>query len=290
MEEKKFVEIINNSNSKNEILVKYFGYANKSTYKKLNDFIIENNINVSHLDKKIKYCLNCEKIILVNRNKFCSSSCAATYNNSKRKHSEDTKIKIGKSLSLLNKTKICVNIDDRNKYCLNCKTTLTYKQILRKNNFCSNSCSGKYRYSNSSERKKNSISMKERVKNGLHKGWSTRNIISYPEQFFINILNNNNISFKHNHPVNKRDLGLTDSCNFFLDFYFEDKKIDLEIDGSQHRYRKEHDDARDEILTKNGYNVYRIKWKNINTISGKEYIRNEIDKFLKFYNEIQYGV
>jgi very-short-patch-repair endonuclease len=84
-----------------------------------------------------------------------------------------------------------------------------------------------------------------------------------------NILKNNGINYKHNHPINKRDLGLNDACNYFLDFYIEDKKIDLEIDGNQHKFRKEHDKKRDEILTKNGFIVYRIKWKNINTENKK---------------------
>ena len=35
--------------------------------------------------------------------------------------------------------------------------------------------------------------MKERIKNGLHKGWQSRNIISYPEKFFIEVLKNNGL-------------------------------------------------------------------------------------------------
>jgi very-short-patch-repair endonuclease len=58
----------------------------------------------------------------------------------------------------------------------------------------------------------------------------------------------------------------------------------LEIDGKQHKYRKEHDDERDKLLNEYGYIVYRIKWKNINTEMGKEYIKNEIDKFMEFYD------
>ena len=99
----------------------------------------------------------------------------------------------------------------------------------------------------------------------------------------MTVLNNNNIEFKHNHPVNKRNLGLNNSCNYFLDFYIKNKNIDLEIDGKQHRSRQEHDDFRDKILIENGYVVYRIKWKNINTDNGKTYMKNEIDKFLEFY-------
>ena len=35
-----------------------------------------------------------------------------------------------------------------------------------------------------------------------------------------------------------------------------------------------------------GWKVYRIKWKSINTDSGKLYIKNEIDKFLEFYRNV----
>ena len=33
-----------------------------------------------------------------------------------------------------------------------------------------------------------------------------------------------------------------------------------------------------------GWIVYRIKWREINSILGKEYIKNEIEKFIEFYN------
>ena len=77
-----------------------------------------------------------------------------------------------------------------------------------------------------------------------------------------------------------------DDSNYFLDFYLKDKNIDLEIDGKQHNYedRIENDELRDFTLIKNGFIVYRIKWKEIQTNDGKNYIKNEIDKFLEFYN------
>jgi hypothetical protein len=32
--------------------------------------------------------------------------------------------------------------------------------------------------------------------------------------------------------------------------------------------------------------VYRIEWKSINTQTGKDYIKNEIDKFIKYYKNM----
>jgi len=317
MNDNEFINIINTSESKREILLRYFGYANKTVYDKLNSFIIKNSIDTSHLQKIIKYCPNCGKIIIKNDNKFCNSSCAGTYNNKNRTLSIETKKLIsdkliGRTLSVEHRMKLIGEnngrwkekikriverkivihkesgyiFNDRRNTCLMCEKDLTHKQKIRKNDFCSNSCSSKFRYSKQEERNKNSIVMKKRVNDRLHNGWASRNIVSYPEQFFIKVLNNNNIEFIHNYPVNKKDLGLNDSHNYFLDFYIKDKKIDLEIDGRQHKDRKEHDYLRDKILINNGYIVYRIDWKNINTKIGKEYIKEEINKFLEYYKNL----
>lgn len=125
--------------------------------------------------------------------------------------------------------------------------------------------------------------------NGTHKGWQSRNIISYPEQFWINVLENNGIKYSFNHVVNKRkDLGLDDSSNYFLDFLISDN-IDLEIDGKQHKYedRKISDKIRDEFLTKNGFIVYRVEWNEINSDDGKRLMKEKINKFLKFYKNYE---
>lgn len=126
------------------------------------------------------------------------------------------------------------------------------------------------------------------VENGNHKGWQSRNIISYPERFWMEVLKNNNIDYSFNHVVNKKThLGLDDISNYFLDFLIGEK-LDLEIDGKQHKYpeRAESDKIRDEILSKNGYIVYRIEWNEINSEEGKQLMKEKIDKFLDFYNNL----
>jgi very-short-patch-repair endonuclease len=89
------------------------------------------------------------------------------------------------------------------------------------------------------------------------------------------VLNNNSIKFFANKPF----------LSYFLDFAIEDKMIDLEIDGKQHKYpeRKVSDVERDNTLTKNGWRVYRIGWNSINTEEGKQIMKEKIDNFLKFY-------
>lgn len=125
---------------------------------------------------------------------------------------------------------------------------------------------------------------------GRHKGWQSRNIISYPEQFWMEVLRNNNIEYSFNHVVNKKThLGLDDNSNYFLDFLINGN-IDLEIDGKQHKYedRAESDRIRDEILTKNNFIVYRVEWNEINSETGKQLMKEKINNFLEFYEEQKY--
>lgn len=241
---------------------------------------------IEEYNKNPKLCKECKKPIIYkekNKKEFCNSSCAAKFNNKKRIVSEEQKLKT--SMSLLKrrikkekKEKIILN--DVIRFCFNCGTEFIVKRnnrVLSHQKYCCKECA------NTSMKIKLSLKAKERIKNGTHKGWTTRNIISYPEKFFINVLDNNNLNYEHNFTLNKKDLGLNDISSYFLDFYFKDKKIDLEIDGGQHKYRKEHDEKRDILLEENGIKVYRIKWKNPINEKNKEYIKNEINNFLNYY-------
>ena len=118
------------------------------------------------------------------------------------------------------------------------------------------------------------------IKEGRHKGWQSRNIESYAESFWKNVLDNNNIEYKREYMIKKKDLGIDSQYSYFLDFLLPNK-IDLEIDGKQHNFRKEHDKLRDTILEQNGYIVYRINWINPKR---KEEVNKQIDNFLKWYN------
>lgn len=145
-------------------------------------------------------------------------------------------------------------------------------------------CSDKCELEN--RRKQSKVSIDKQMKSGTFQGWKPRISRSYAEKFWINVLNNNNISFVSEYPIERKG-----TQNYFLDFYIEKngKKIDLEIDGKQHKYldRKEQDEIRDEYLSSLGYIVYRIDW---NKMTGKQEESNEteqkIDKFLDFYNSL----
>lgn len=119
------------------------------------------------------------------------------------------------------------------------------------------------------------------LKNGTFKPWQSRKIISYPEKFWMTVLKNNNIDYIHNYHFENK---------YFLDFYIikGNIKIDLGIDGKQHKYldRIKQDKIRDIFVKDKNVKVYRIPWNEINTKNGKEKMKNKIDQFMQFYNNI----
>lgn len=125
-----------------------------------------------------------------------------------------------------------------------------------------------------------SISQKTRVRWNIH-----RNQTSFAEKFFMEVLENNNIEYIHEHPV-KKDDGI--HC-YYLDFLItiNGKNIDLEIDGQQHDYRKDEDAIRDKYLTECGFIVYRIKWNDVIAEKGKQEMKEKIDLFLDFINALK---
>lgn len=282
MKKENILDVIKKTKSKNDFCLKYFGYQNKRTYDIVNEYIKENNVNIDHWNKKYK-CYNC-KNELKKKGKFCNSSCSATYNNKKRgSHSDETKRKISESLSGKKNT-YNKKLGDFYRNCEICNDEFKVKRIknniLSRSKTCSKECGSLLRSKKAKE------NMNKLITEGRHQGWMSRNKISYPEKFFMKVLDNNNIKYIHNYQVKKSSLGLSNRYSYFLDFYIESKSIDLEIDGRQHLSRIEHDKKRDVLLEKNNYHVYRIKWKSINSQNGRKYIKNEIKKFIDFYNKI----
>lgn len=249
--------------------------------------IVKNRVDVYMLSPN--KCQQCDTDLVYERrhNKFCSSSCSAQYNNSKRSPMSDaTKNKIRKSS--IDKLPWNKGIAEKIiRTCLLCGKDFEVVRLqfpsgsrLSKSKYCSIDCS------NTLMRQKLQTKVNEKVANGTHKGWQVRNKLSYPEQFFDTVFKSKGLSDKYviNYPINKRSkLGMNDDSNYFLDFYFMEQNIDLEIDGKQHTYpdRILSDTIRDEALQKSGYIVHRIKWQSINTAKGRDYIANEINDFLQ---------
>lgn len=291
--EKLRIELIEKCHSMNEISIEVYGYCNGVTIKKINRFIEENKINIIHFDRQFKNrkyedidkkCPVCGEKFMTKRGHkkektVCSRSCSNIFRGGR---TEETKNKISESLTgrKMNKgheiKKIkCVICDEKfDKWKLDCG-------VYTRSKTCSDECRFKLKSDNSKE------VMKNRIENDKHHGWISRNVRSYPEKFFIRVLKCNNLYEEclEEYRISKRELGIDCYSNYFLDFYFPNKKIDLEIDGKQHEFenRKISDEERDKSLSEKGIKVYRIKWRNINSKNGKEYIKNEIEKFIEFY-------
>jgi very-short-patch-repair endonuclease len=210
-------------------------------------------------------CEKCGKIMAVfyGSGRFCSRSCA----NSKQ-HSEETKTKISKALKL----------DVEKKFCKQCGKELCSRNISGYCKVCLRTCDEFHEQRKLSARKVYENS----VKNGTFKGWQLRNETPFSEKFFINILNQHKIPYTHNKPVKQSN----NRYCYFLDFYIElpDMKLDLEIDGKQHKYpeRKEADKRRTAELENLGYTIYRIEWNEVRTEKGKLQLNQKVEDFLNF--------
>ena len=114
------------------------------------------------------------------------------------------------------------------------------------------------------EETKNKISksMHKAALEGRNKGWSITKSgpqhKSYPEKFFTKVIENE--FDDKDYEYNKQFF------TYKLDFAWEDKKKCIEIDGSQHERlieQKESDIRKDKKLQENGWQVLRIKWKDM---------------------------
>ena len=301
------IEIFNNSNSKRKCLIKLgHEYETKHCngiildellkhYANLINFDIEllnrNNKqkNIQEYLKNPNYCLYCGNIILYDRRngKFCNNSCAASYNNKRRKHSDETKKKISESINKSEKFRIALKQKifeydfEKNAKIRKCVYCGKEYEVPKLKN-------GSYSEAKTCSKECNKLLMIQNGKKSYNKiksegrfvGWKSRNITSYPEKFFCKVLTNNNIDFQREKYIKQ--------FHYFLDFVIEKngKSIDLEIDGKQHKSRKSHDIIRDENLKSLNYIVYRIEWNSLNTKEGKELMKNKINDFIKFYNSL----
>ena len=219
-------------------------------------------------------CQRCGKLMTekFGSGKFCSRACA-----NKKIHSELTRQKISSSVK---KSVAKKQTSHSKKFCILCR------QKLKNNNktgFC------KYCLDNTEEGRQVKQELGKKgyqtmLKHGTHKPWQSRNITSYAEEFWIAVLQNNNIQFLREVPVKHNN------SNYFLDFKIEKngKLIDLEVDGKQHTYadRAASDITRDTFLTKQGYFIYRVPWNEVVSEQGKLEMKTKIDEFLAFYSTL----
>lgn len=139
-------------NTESEV-IKYFGRnLNGGSWRFINKLkekanivgkYYQNQINREEYKNEPKYCKLCGKELTFKQrfNKFCSSSCAAKYNNVLRgPHSLETKIKISKSLGGT------ITVENIPQKCINCG-----KEIKR-GKYCSQHCKNEYEAKEKTER------------------------------------------------------------------------------------------------------------------------------------------
>lgn len=141
--EQNFIEIFENSKTISEISMKLFGKINSTTIRKTRILINENNYDWNNHIKQIKnndkkYCVVCRSLLGGKYQKrFCSCSCAAKYNNTKRVVSNKTKIKISEALR---KNNVTLSVKQqktvKERFCKTCGKKLLYRQAM----YCSNKC------------------------------------------------------------------------------------------------------------------------------------------------------
>ena len=208
--------------------------------------------------EEIKLCTHCNEPTRKDL-KFCNKSCAAKHNNKNRKMSAESKAIISKKLvgrepatkgKVLHEGKFVeydsvLNLTSKYK-CVFCSKTLSFK--MRDKKTCSETCYRQHISMIHSERLKNPENRKN-----YGRGKKSYLETSFEEWLKSNDFNNYQIEYHfYNKILNK---------NYYVDFIFEDRKLIVELDGTQHRKTVESDRIRDEYLTSLGYRVIRITYK-----------------------------
>jgi very-short-patch-repair endonuclease len=184
-------------------------------------------------------CLQCGTLSF--NDKFCSNACSATYNNNQRDY---TKFKPGPKKSNIKKPRKPVKQTE--KRCSVCDVTFT--SGIRKT--CSAQC-------------RKTLALKTKLANGWNPNRNRgRHKKSYLEQSFEDYLKLNSVKFESEYTMHRKDRIQW----YFLDFYFPELKLIIELDGSHHLSdeAKAKDLDRDTYILKN-YGIYTLR------ISHKEY-------------------
>lgn len=294
MIDKKLKELLENATTKEQI-AKLLGYKyfNGRIGKLINIFQQKNNIEFKKLGSRehtrqykhvILVCPTCksefETAIGSKEEKYtCSRKCSNIYFSKKRSIDFNKKIKRHCDIC---KTDIFVGKHsgkNRKVYCNKCRKNIKIKRskINKKYSIICKNCNEEFKTSKKeqmfcSRSCSSSFIMNEKVKNGTHIGWKSRKklIPSYPEKYFMNVLDNENIKYEYEKPCGK----------YFIDFAIDNKMIALEIDGKQHNEidRKKSDVKKDKFLKETGYKIFRIKWYNPISLKNKKKLYCQIDK------------
>jgi|688.fasta_scaffold199415_1 very-short-patch-repair endonuclease/predicted nucleic acid-binding Zn ribbon protein len=217
----------------------------------------EQRIQLYLKNPKLCKCCNNPLPYEKTKNKFCSSTCSASFTNKER-------FENGYRVSAAHKEKIRKTWDTKQSNkpeftkistCIICN-----KFHPKSGKTCSKNCQD--------------VLFKQSFTKTMESGYNpqqnrNRSIPSHLEKSFKNWCKNNfpNVLFSQNKAFN---------CNgkmYYGDFYFDSLKILIELDGTQHKETVEYDKLRDDNILKY-YNVYTIR------ISHKEFIKKSKVEFI----------
>ena len=207
----------------------------------------------------MKTCENCslEHDGTYGSGRFCSIKCARGFS-TKDKRNEINQ-KVSNTLIGLGHGKVKLT-------CENCKNEFEVNWNKRNQKTCSNGCRSSLKWKNEEYKSKMSIisskNAYERHKNEDKSfGWKSRKKLepSYPEKVAMGVLDSLNVEYEYEMPLEK----------YYVDFAIHERKIAIEIDGKQHNKPERiiSDKLKDELLIKNGWTIYRIKWPKDNIIN-----------------------
>lgn len=209
------------------------------------------------------YCENCneEHDGTYGSGRFCSVKCSRGFSTKAKRAeiNEAVRMKLIKNHTITKK-------------CISCKKDFTVGWSRRNHDCCSISCASTLKGANPEIKRKISNAQRTLIENGTFVGWKSRKdkAPSYPEQYFIELFKNENISgWNRDYKVGR----------WFIDFAFLEKKLALEIDGKQHLERKAQDKVKDDFLIQNGWKVLRIAWYNPVNEKNKKLLYDQIKIF-----------
>ena len=207
--------------------------------------------------------------------KFCSRACANSHH-----RTEESKEKTSQTLLRKYEDLDPDRVRNRRYKLFKCQCSICGKAFESRTRGA-NHCSQKCLMADPLIKEKLRNAQLNLIAEGKHTGWISRNISSYPEKFWMTVLDNNGIKYEREVYIKQ--------YQYFLDFVIkkDDRIINLEIDGRQHleREAREHDNLRDARMTSLGYEVYRVLWNEINTQEGKDDMKLKINNFLSFLNK-----
>lgn len=212
------------------------------------------------------------------KRKFCSSSCSATFNNTGRMRSEESRKRTGASVRRWleshynSRASIPRDSKGRRLYqvtCVSCNGTFLYYNPTKK------SCSDECLHAHMSSKR-----IRYLKENAGTFNWIRKGKMNYVETCFNDWLIENGLVPKvdfvalgnvvHNHEKN---------TSYIMDFWFPQLKLNIELDGTHHLRDEQQlrDSIRDEYLSRvHGITILRIKVRDWNNRRLRDIIKSEL--------------